>query len=370
MLRSAARCCSTSGLLVCGLLCGRASANSQDFDFVIDSKLSGLVATFGVTVPTTGTLIGNYDELNNPAGTRTKPGLFGSFGETENVPVNMSLTFSVTSDVNTAPLGDFHLQLDADAGTLSISGLHIDYLGSGPQALESEVTLQTDSFRTRNPSSTYIGGIPITLPLSQATLLALSAVQDSGAAPGTLTETGPGQYDFLVIVPTQSAGQVEFGGTVTPFGPSPNPVVLQGQLTLSDDTATMLSTQPLDVSNSQEVNQPLPQIPLDLPTILPPGLTAAVLLDLTVTTTQTSLQGTQTLIANGTKVVTALPGDMNCDGSVTVSDIGPFVLALTDPPAYAAQFPDCDILHGDVSGDGQVTVSDIGPFVALLTGGS
>lgn len=62
-------------------------------------------------------------------------------------------------------------------------------------------------------------------------------------------------------------------------------------------------------------------------------------------------------------------GDMNCDGAITVGDIAPFVLALTDPAGYVANFPDCAIENGDVSGDGQVTVSDIDSFVALLVGG-
>lgn len=64
----------------------------------------------------------------------------------------------------------------------------------------------------------------------------------------------------------------------------------------------------------------------------------------------------------------ALAGDMNCDGSVGVSDIGAFVLALTDPAGYANAFPECDILNGDLNGDSQVSVGDIGLFVALLTG--
>ncbi|MGE3182740.1 MAG: hypothetical protein AB7N71_14000 [Phycisphaerae bacterium] len=62
-------------------------------------------------------------------------------------------------------------------------------------------------------------------------------------------------------------------------------------------------------------------------------------------------------------------GDMNCDGLVSVSDIGGFVLALTDPVGYAAQFPDCDVSNADINDDDIVSVSDIGPFVALLTGG-
>jgi hypothetical protein len=63
-----------------------------------------------------------------------------------------------------------------------------------------------------------------------------------------------------------------------------------------------------------------------------------------------------------------LPGDMNCDGVVSVSDIGPFVLAVTDPAGYLAAFPNCNINNADVNNSGDITVSDIGPFVVLLTG--
>lgn len=65
-----------------------------------------------------------------------------------------------------------------------------------------------------------------------------------------------------------------------------------------------------------------------------------------------------------------IPGDLNLDGIVSVGDIGPFVLALTDTPTYRAQFPAASLLEvGDINNDGVVSVSDIGPFVALLTGG-
>ncbi len=63
------------------------------------------------------------------------------------------------------------------------------------------------------------------------------------------------------------------------------------------------------------------------------------------------------------------PGDMNCDGLVNAFDIDPFVLALTDAAAYAAQNPDCDYMNGDMNGDGLVNAFDIDPFVARLTAG-
>jgi hypothetical protein len=62
-------------------------------------------------------------------------------------------------------------------------------------------------------------------------------------------------------------------------------------------------------------------------------------------------------------------GDMNCDGAVSVSDIGGFVLALTDPVAYEAQYPDCNMQRADINMDSAVTVSDVGGFITLLTGG-
>ncbi len=68
-------------------------------------------------------------------------------------------------------------------------------------------------------------------------------------------------------------------------------------------------------------------------------------------------------------IPTGLTGDMNCDGFVTVADIGGFVLSLTDSAAYAVHYPACDLHLADVNDDGFVTVADIGGFVLLLTGG-
>lgn len=67
------------------------------------------------------------------------------------------------------------------------------------------------------------------------------------------------------------------------------------------------------------------------------------------------------------QVQIGLLGDMNCDGVVSVSDIGGFVLALTNPSGYAAQFPDCLIENADINGDTGISVGDIGSFVELLT---
>ncbi|MDX2199573.1 MAG: immunoglobulin domain-containing protein [Phycisphaerae bacterium] len=58
--------------------------------------------------------------------------------------------------------------------------------------------------------------------------------------------------------------------------------------------------------------------------------------------------------------------DMDCDCFITVGDIGGFVLALTDPAAYAERYPTCAANLADLNDDGMVSVADIAPFVALL----
>jgi hypothetical protein len=61
-------------------------------------------------------------------------------------------------------------------------------------------------------------------------------------------------------------------------------------------------------------------------------------------------------------------GDMNCDGAIDNFDIGPFVMALTNPTGYQDAYPNCDINLADCNGDGAVDNFDISAFVGLLTG--
>jgi hypothetical protein len=60
-------------------------------------------------------------------------------------------------------------------------------------------------------------------------------------------------------------------------------------------------------------------------------------------------------------------GDLNCDGAVNLGDINPFVLALSNPTAYAVEFPDCDRNLADINQDRSVGLGDINGFVALLS---
>ena len=63
-------------------------------------------------------------------------------------------------------------------------------------------------------------------------------------------------------------------------------------------------------------------------------------------------------------------GDVNCDGLLNGADIDPFFLALGDPAAYLAQFPNCNPLNGDMNRDGRLDGGDIDPFFQCLGGGT
>ena len=64
------------------------------------------------------------------------------------------------------------------------------------------------------------------------------------------------------------------------------------------------------------------------------------------------------------------PAELGRDGQLNFGDINPFVLALSNPSAWQATYPGCDILNGDINGDGSTTIADLNPFINLLSGGN
>ena len=76
------------------------------------------------------------------------------------------------------------------------------------------------------------------------------------------------------------------------------------------------------------------------------------------------------LEVRGVQSVLPRRGDLNCDGAVNFRDINPFVLFLSNFPAWQATYPGCLPENGDINSDGTFpSFRDINPFVALLSGG-
>lgn len=274
-----------------------AAGGTSVYDFTINSNLSGLDASIGVGASTAGTLIGNFDATNNPTGTRTKPGLFGSFGSDENLPVQTSLNFGLVGEPNTNTSGAFRMEFDFGAGLMSMSDYSSNLLASGPESLTAEVTLMTETFRTRNPTFLYLGGFPITIPFGQLSLNSLTATQ-VGIGPGTLTPIDATHYTFNVVPIVSIAGSVDILGQAFDLPPTPLPLLLSGTLELAGDDAVITSVQPIEIMNSTPLDVAIPQTPLPLPT-LDPDNPANVLLDLVLSEISSEMTGTLTTIANG-----------------------------------------------------------------------
>jgi len=90
------------------------------------------------------------------------------------------------------------------------------------------------------------------------------------------------------------------------------------------------------------------------------------------------LEDVRSTLADVVITVSYPKGDLSCDGVVNAADINPFVLALTNLPAWQAAHPGVDVLvPGDIGGPGQSTppftpdgffnAQDINPFVYILT---
>lgn len=276
-------------------------AQAQLYDFTVVAPPSGTSGNLALSARTQGTLVGNYDPDTNPTGTRTKPGLFGPFGPTENVPVNVSIGAAVGGNINRQASGTFRATIDGSNNTIIFENLSLNFLANGPVALPVTLTIAGQSFRTRNPTSTYI--LPpqgISFPIGTVNLNQFAAVQ-TGAGAGVLTPTGAGQYNFTAGVAVDLTLAADLLGN--PFAQTiPIVLPLQGQVVVSGNDALITSLQPINFSQAFQPNLDLPPFEFGLPTILPPGQTANLIFDLTLEEVEINADLDINLRAEGTLV--------------------------------------------------------------------
>lgn len=293
-----------AGILLVILAAKTARASVQQYQFNIVQAQSGVTGTVQTTTSSSGTLIGDWDATSNPSGTRTKPGLFGPFGPTENVAVPVP-EFGVSAGGNVAlrTAGGFDLDIDASSGTVLMRNFGANFLASGPATLPINLNLLYNAFRTQNPSSVFPAlPVPISLPLGNAQLSRFDGAQVGPGTSGSLVQTGPGTYEFVVAPVLLVTLEAEVLGTPLALPPLPLPVPLQGTITVSGTSAVLSSLAPLQGGFTQNPALALPQIPLGLPTVLPPGGTANVLFDLTLDELGFDLELSNALVANGTLI--------------------------------------------------------------------
>ncbi len=325
----------------------------QTFQFTLDPVASGLSGTLTAGVDTSGTLVGNWDAVTNPTGTRTKPGLFGTFGPTENVPVPTTFGGDIDGPISTDAAGSLRLRLDPGAMTCVLSGLAIDFVPGEPVVVPGSGTIDFDSFRTRAPDSTF-PGVPVSLPIDSE-ITDLQGVQ-SIPATGTLKGGIPGVFLFEVAAVIEFSGEITVAGNVTELPPAVLIILFQGTVTVSGTAATLVSSQPVTLVVNQTPGGPIPQFPLDIPTVLPAGGTAHLLMDLVLD--QMSFNLNSTLDLEGDGVLVACYPDCNGDAALTIGDFGCFQAKFAGGDPYA-----------DCNGSGGLSIADFGCFQAAFAAG-
>jgi hypothetical protein len=68
------------------------------------------------------------------------------------------------------------------------------------------------------------------------------------------------------------------------------------------------------------------------------------------------------------RIISSLPGDLDCNGNVDFDDIAALVLGLNDPITYEASFGLQPRVKGDLDADGDFDFDDVPGFIALLSG--
>lgn len=309
----------------------------------IDGALSTAGSDLSLATTVAGSLIGDYDPVDNPGGTQTRPGLFGGSG---NNPIDFDAVIEVGDQTVTMPTGSFELDIDLVGRSASIDGLVLDLL-QAPITIGASFTIEYDSFNTINPTGLFPGGFPVTLPIADiATLSSLTATQ---TAPALVALTGGAGdlYGVSAVIPVDVLLEGDVAGTPIGDGtPLPLALVITGTLDLSvPGVATLVFSGDQSLDESLAVDLPFEAVPLPLPTIF--GGTANVLLSGTVSALSVALALDADIVAVG-GFSTCAPADLNCDGVVNGADLG---LLLG---AWGTSGP------GDFNGDGTVNGADLG----------
>lgn len=323
---------------------GTASAASERYACTVSPTSTFSQSTL-IALPLAGTWIGNYDATANPGGTRTVPGLFGGSGNNA-IPFTSTVKPGVgITDAN--PSGSFALVVDRAAGTCTVEGLSLDVLNGEAGTVATDLVVSFSTFRTVAPNSTFIGVSNFTVPLEAGALTDAGASQ-SGAAVGTVTANPDGTWAFAITVPvTFSVAGTSMGQPFT--SDTPGALVLGGTLAFGPGGVSLGATGSVNESVAVDAPPPIVNQPFPLPTILPPGSTANLLMSGTFSAGTATTVASASLAATGPLVLR--PGDLNADGTVNGLDLG-ILLGSWGPVGPG--------IPADINGDGTVNGLDLG----------
>ncbi len=325
-------------------LTATASASSFQFNFLPTSTAHQMLT---VEYPLAGTFIGDYDATTNPTGTRTIPGLFGGSG---NSAIPYTSTARMIDTIDSNPTGSFTLRINAE-GVCEIIGFSTDLINETPGEVAAEMDISYSSFHTVAPNAVFPSVGQITIPFATGAVKVATATQSQPAV-GALVATAPNTFTVSIPIPVTVVVSGSAGGQA--FGGDPMPAVLafSGTLVIDGATATFMAT----ASSSEPIGplEPPPPIvnqPFALPTVLPAGSTANLLISGTFSAGSGTSVFDISVAAAG--ALESVLGDTNGDGIVNGIDLTAVL------SAWGSAEASCDF-----NGDGMVGGADL---AALLS---
>jgi hypothetical protein len=325
-----------AGGLACGagLWLGAAGVAGAEVYRVTLAPGSTLTSSFAASANFSGTLIGNYDAVSNPGGTRT---LLGAFGlcTSGNQPIPYTGTGGATGSPSTSPTGSFVLEVMAmpAGGTVCLSGLSIDLLGGAMPTIPTSSSMTYQGFRTCQPTG-FFPSLTVPIPLGDAVVTAMTAEQAVRNSPGTLEPIGGGRFSFSVPTMVTVGAAITLGGNPVDTSPQTLPVTVTGTIDLTMPAAPPI-TVALSVAIMEEATTPAPgpqDVPFDLAN--PLGGTVHLLVDITVDSSSVDITGAAEATATGVPI-TPCRGDWNGDGMVNSQDYFDFLTAFFAAPPDA-----------------------------------
>ncbi len=330
-----------------------ATAESFRFEFEGEGNVAEISKSFAV--PLAGTLIGNYDPVSNPGGTQTRPGLFGGSG---NIPVPYTATFSLVGDLVGTPSGFVDVDWVPGDTTATLTALELDPLGGVPGDLEATLTILFGTFRTYSPDSIFPGGTPYPLPFGAAAVSSISIIATAPAAVAVVAnKTG---WTLSALVEVEISAIVNQSGEDFLVGPSLAVIPVSGTLIETPAGYLLAGTAEGTQTFDEPTQQDFPPQPTDVPTVLPPGSVAHLI----VSGTANGVSGESTFVVDfsglGTEI--APPADLNGDGIVNGADLAILLAAWGPCPPKGA-------CPADLNDDGIVNGADLAILLGEWTPG-
>lgn len=286
-------------LLASALLALPILASAQSYRFTFDPAQSVFQGASEFRLNSLGGVIGAYNPQTNPNGTRTKPGLTGSFGPTENHPVRVAPQWRFQGQNTLRTSGGFALGFTAGSNRIEMTGYRADRLSGASARLSSHVTLNNAAFRTQAPVFAYPASVnPIGLGGVEVDRLTIA--QKAERVEGTARSLGNGRFEVRVpFVAVVSLNVKQFGQSRPVVFEAPYSLV--GEVKLDGASASYRKSAAWSVEEAGlEINRELQPFNFQIPAGT--NAKASLVGKLTLTRVGLRLAGVSGLAAKGARL--------------------------------------------------------------------